>query len=125
MKAKNRKNKQDAFTITIAVSEEEKSSFAAIARELDVALNVLLLRLVRFFLDEKITWADLLKQDDVLPVYTKGSKKRTQRLRTKMAPELYAAFMRRIEELGTTEGIVLRRLISRYIAGKIERRDIW
>lgn len=123
----NVKNKQGTVTVTAAVNEKEKNLFTEIAREIDVPHNILVRRLIRFFLDEKIAWNELFRQHDDLSVAyrLKGSEKRDKRLRTQVEPEQYATFTRRVEELGSTTGIVLRRLISLYVAGKIERRDIW
>jgi hypothetical protein len=122
-----RKNKPKTITMTVAVSEKEKNLFTEIARKIDVPHNLLVRHLIRYFLDGKRSWDELFGEQVVLPApYTlDGSEKKGQRLRTKVEVEQYATFMRRVDERGSTAGIVLRRLMLLYAAGKIAPEDIW
>jgi hypothetical protein len=111
--------------ITTAVNEREKNLFAEIARVLKVSRHTLLLRLIRYFLDGKISWADLFKQYSKLPIADELEKGRKKYIRVILEPEEYFAFVRCAEEWGSTTAIILRRLMLLYMAGKIERGDIW
>jgi hypothetical protein len=118
---------QHTITFSISVTEKEKTLFDAIALEVDMSLSLLMRHFIRDFIAGKITWDELLGEYVVLPApYTlDGSEKKNQRLRTKLELEQFAAFTRRAEEHASTPSIVLRRLIARYISGKIEREDTW
>ena len=117
--------KHNQCIITTGVSDNEKELFEAMARNLDISCNAIMRRLVRYFLDEKISWSELFGKYDELPGIDTPNMPRKKQARTTLAPEDYSTFARRVEELGSTTGIVVRRLILRYIAGKIERREIW
>jgi hypothetical protein len=122
-----RKTPQRTIIFSISVTEKEKTLFDAVALEVDMSLSRLMRHFVRDFIAGKITWNELLGEYVVLPApYTlDGSETKDQRLRTKLEPEQLAAFTRRAAEHASTPSIVLRRLIARYISGKIEREDTW
>jgi hypothetical protein len=117
--------KNTKCVITASVSDNEREIFAAMARDLDVSSSVLMRRLVRYFLEKEIVWADLFGQNNELPVAGDPGNPRKKQVRTTLAPEQYAAFAQRVEAWGSTSAIIVRRLILFYIAGKIERGDIW
>jgi hypothetical protein len=117
------KNKQCA--VTTVVSEKEKSLFIAIACELDVPCNVIMRRLIRYFLDKKVSWIDLFRQYNELPLADTPSKTDKKRIRSTLEPEQYVAFAQSVEEWGSTTAVVMRRLMLLYMAGRIERREIW
>jgi hypothetical protein len=111
--------------VTTAVSDNEKSLFTSMARDLDVSCNVLMRRLIRYFLDGKISWMDLLQQSKDLMSPDMGDGSGKMFMRTYLNAEQYCNFARRTEEWGSTTSIVLRRLMVLYITGKIKRGDIW
>ena len=117
------KNKR--CTVTTVVSENEKSLFIAMAIELGVPYNVIMRRLVQHFVDEKISWPDLFRQYKELPLADTPGKTEKRRMRSTLEPEQYFSFTRRAEEWGSTTAVIMRRLMLLYVAGKIERRDIW
>jgi hypothetical protein len=117
--------KNNQCLITASLDEKEKEFFEVIARSLDVSCNVIIRRLVRYFLDEKISWNELFRKCDELPGIDTPNTPRRKQVRTTLIPEEYSIFARRVEEWGSTTAIVVRRLILLYIAGKIERREIW
>jgi hypothetical protein len=117
--------KNTKCVITAAVSDNERKLFTAMAHDLDVSCNVLMRRLVRYFLEKEIVWTDLFGQNNELPVADDPNNPRKKQVRTTLAPEQYAAFAQRVETWGSTTAIIIRRLILFYIAGKIERGDIW
>jgi hypothetical protein len=116
-------NVKNTCTVTVPINREERKIFAAIAIDLDVSCSILMRRLVKFFLNGKISWNKLFKQQttgvDEARVIGKSY------MRTKLEPERYAAFVKMAEEWGSTPSVVLRRLVLRYIAEDIERRDVW
>ena len=116
------KNKQCA--VTTVVSEKEKSLFLAMASELSVPHNVIMRRLIRYFLEEMVSWTDLFRQYNELPLADEPDKTKKRRMRCTLEPEQYFAFALRVEEWGSTTAVVMRRLMLLYVAGKIERRDI-
>ena len=79
----------------------------------------------RYILDGKIEWTELFRQTNELAVDDKLDSVEKVFIRTQVSTERYAAFARLAEEWGSTMGIVLRRLMLLYIAGKIERHAIW
>ena len=107
------------------MSEEEKESFAALANELDTPCNIVIRRLIRYFLDEKVSWTELFKQYSELPPTDTTDQAPKMRMRSTLDPEQYFTFSRRVEEWGSTPSVVVRRLMLLYVAGKIERKDIW
>jgi hypothetical protein len=117
--------KENQCVVTTVVTEAEKRLFVEMARSLNVPYTVLMRRLIRYFLDEKMSWADLFRQYNELsfPEAPEGSRKKPMRAR--MDPGEYAAFAQRTEEWGSTTSIVIRRLILLYIAGRIEKGVIW
>ena len=82
-------------------------------------------RLIRYFLDEKVSWIDLFRQYNELPLADTSDKAEKRRMRSTLEPEQYFAFVQRAEEWGSTTAVVMRRLMLLYVAGKIERGDIW
>jgi hypothetical protein len=82
-------------------------------------------RLVRYFLDEKLSWFDLFKQYNELPLVQTRDKAKKRRMRSTLETEQYNAFAHRAEEWGSTTAIIIKRLMMLYAAGKIEQRDIW
>jgi hypothetical protein len=111
--------------VTAPVNGEEKRLFVLKARDLNVSCNVLMRRLVRYFLDGKILWDELFKLSKKLPgVDEAGSTGKTY-IRTRLELDQYAAFTQVTEDWGSTASVVLRRLVLLYITGDIERRDIW
>jgi hypothetical protein len=119
------RNKENQCAVTTAVSDKEKELLVGLACDLDVPYCIVMRRLVRYFLDEKISWMDLFKQYMELSVEDEPESAERKFIRTQLTPERYAAFSQRAEEWGSTTGIVLRRLMLLYIAGKIERNAIW
>jgi hypothetical protein len=117
--------KNNQCVVTTSIDENARELFEAMARSLDVSCNVILRRLVRYFLDGKMSWNELFGKYAELPGIDTPNMPRKKQVRTTLAPEDYSTFARRVEELGSTTSIVIRRLILLYIAGKIERRDIW
>jgi hypothetical protein len=119
------RNRKNQCAVTTAVSDKEKELLVKIAHGLDVPYYIVMRRLVRYFLDEKISWMDLFRQYRGLPAEGESEKAGKKSIRTQVSPEQYAAFAQRVEEWGSTTGIILRRLMLLYIAGKIERNAIW
>jgi hypothetical protein len=117
--------KSKQCSVTIVVSEKERNFFTAMARDLYISRNVLMRRLVRYFLEEKISWSELFKKSSEHQFLQEldGTKKR--QMRTYLEPEQYAAFSQLAEEWGSTTSVVLKRMIQLYITGKIERGNIW
>jgi hypothetical protein len=111
--------------ITTAVNEKEKKLFLAMAHRLGVSSSVLMRRLVQYFLDGRILWTEMFGQRSELPLLDNFNSPKTERVRTTLTPEQYSAFVRRVEEWGSTTAIVVRRLILLYVTEKIERRNIW
>jgi hypothetical protein len=112
-------------SVTTVVSEKEKNLFVAKAHELGIPYNVIMRRLVRFLLDDKLSWFDLFSQYNELPIANTRDKGKKKRMRSTLEPEQYTAFARRAEEWGSTTAVIMRRLMVLYAAGKIEQRDIW
>ena len=117
--------KNALYVITAAVSNDERQQFSAIAHDFGVSCSMLLRRLVQYFLDGKISWNDLFKQSQKLPGADETSVARRSYMRTRVKAEQYTAFAQLAEGWGSTAAVVLRRLVLLYIAGDIERRDIW
>jgi hypothetical protein len=119
------RSKENQCAVTTAVSDREKELLIETARGLDVPYYIVMRRLVRYFLDEKISWMDLFRQYRELPVEDEPENTDRKFIRTQLSPERYAEFALRAEEWGSTTGIVLRRLMLLYLAGKIGREAIW
>jgi hypothetical protein len=119
------RSKELQCAVTTAVSDKEKSLLVETARSLDVPYYVLMRRLVRYILDGKIDWVNLFKQSNELRVGDEPEKNGKKFIRTQLSSEHYSAFARLAEEWGSTTGVVLRRLMLLYIAGRIEREAIW
>jgi hypothetical protein len=111
--------------VTVAISDHEKDLLAAIARDFHVSRNTLMFRLVRYFLDGKISWTNLFKQDREMPIANVPYQGGKKYIRAKLAPEEYFPFTQSTEGRGSTPGIVLKQLILLYVSGNIERGDIW
>jgi hypothetical protein len=119
------KDKTNRCVVTAPVNGEEKRLFILKARDLNVSCNVLMRRLVRYFLDGKISWDGLFKLSKKFPgVDVVGSTGKTY-MRTHLELEQYTAFTQVTEDWGSTASVVLRRLVLLYITGDIERKDIW
>jgi hypothetical protein len=111
--------------VTTGVSDNEEKLFTAMARDVDVSCNILMRRLIRYLLEEKISWTELCaRYKNLTATDTLGASEK-KRIRTTLPPEQYTAFAQLAENWGSSMGIAARRLIQLYIAGKIERRDIW
>jgi hypothetical protein len=119
----NAENKR--CTLTTAVTEKEKNSFVEIAHDLDAPCDLLMRRLVHYFLDGKISWMELFKQSNELLMKNMPDNSRKVNMRTHLSPARYVAFTQITEYWGSSTAVVLRRLILLYVAGKIERADIW
>ena len=119
------KGKELQCAVTVGMSAREKGLLVAVARDLDVPYYLLMRRLVRYILDEKIEWTELFRQSNELIVEDELKSTDKVFVRTQLSTERYAAFARLAEEWGSTMGIVLRRLMLLYIAEKIERHAIW
>jgi hypothetical protein len=119
------KSKELQCAVTVGMSAKEKSQLVATARDLDVPYYFLMRRLIRYILDGKIEWTELFRQSNELAVEDKLESADKVFVRTQLSTDRYSAFARLAEEWGSTTGIVLRRLMLLYIAGKIERRAIW
>ncbi|MDR2860949.1 MAG: hypothetical protein LBV07_00115, partial [Syntrophobacterales bacterium] len=78
-----------------------------------------------YFLDEKLSWFELFKQYNELPLAGTRDKVKKRRMRSTLEPKQYDAFARSAEEWGSTTAVIIRRLMMLYAAGKIEQRDIW
>jgi hypothetical protein len=117
--------KKKSCTVTTIVSENEKNIFITVARELGTPYNVIMRRLIRYFLDEKVTWAELFRQYNELKPVKTPDKFTKKRMRCTLEPEQYFNFARSVDEWGSTPAVVMQRLMVLYVAGKIERRDIW
>jgi hypothetical protein len=119
------KDKTSRCVVTAAVSEKERKFFATMACDLDVSCNVLMRRLIRYLLNGKISWGELFSPIKELPTANEADATRKSYLRTHLTYEQYTAFTQIADEWGSTVAIVMRRLVLRYIAGEIDRRDIW
>jgi len=118
-----KKNKELQCGATI--SKNEKNLLIATARSLDVPYYLIIRRLVRYILDGKIEWTDLFRKSNDLVVNEESENSGKIFVRTQLPRDSYAAFTRLAEEWGSTTGVILRRLVLLYIAGKIERHAIW
>jgi hypothetical protein len=101
--------------ITTAVNEKEKNLFTEIAREFSVSRHTVLRRLIRYFLDGKISWTDLLKHYSEPQAAEGPDKDRKKYMRVNLEPEEYLTFVRHAEEWGSTTSIILRRLVLLYL----------
>jgi Zn-dependent peptidase ImmA (M78 family) len=119
------KSRNTQCSVSVAISDNEKDLFAAIARYFRVSRNALMRRLVRYFLDEKISWETLLKHGSEMQVANEPHQGSKKYISAKLEPEEYFPFARYAEDRGSTPGIALKKLISSYVSGKIERGDIW
>jgi hypothetical protein len=111
--------------VSASLDVKEKELLEAMAHSLEVPCNIIVRRLVRYFLDGKISWSELFGKSDELPVISTPNMPKKKQVRATLVPEEYFVFSRKVEEWGSTTSIVVKRLIQLYIAGKIERREIW
>jgi hypothetical protein len=111
--------------VSVPVNDNERNILKTMARAIRVSRNTLMFRLARYFLDGKISWTDLLEQNLEMSIASEPSQGEKKYINVKLEPEEYFPFARRAEEIGSTPAIILKKLISSYIAGKIERGDIW
>jgi hypothetical protein len=119
------KAKRTECYVSVAMNDNDRNILTTMAYGISVSRNTLMRRLVRYFLDGKISWTDLLKQSSEIPVASDPSQGGKKYIHAKLEPEECFAFARSVEEIGSTPGIVLKRLIMLYISGKIDRGDIW
>jgi hypothetical protein len=117
--------KSNRCIVTAAVTGEEKNLFSAMARDLDVSCDVLMRRLIRHFLNVRISWEELFKPNRASKKNETDIAAAKSYMRTHVNPDQYAALTQIAEEWGSTASVVLRKLVLSYIAGDIERRDIW
>jgi hypothetical protein len=117
--------KNGKCTITTAVSEKERNIFLEVARNMGVPRYVLMRRLIRYVLDEKISWTELFIQYRELTAINDSYHTLKRVMRVWLEPEEYYAFTQLADEWGTTTSIIIRRSILLYVTGKIERGDIW
>jgi hypothetical protein len=117
--------KSKPCAVTTVVNVKERSLFIAIARSLDIPYSALIRRLIRYFLEGKISWVDLFRQHGELPMADELDNDSKRVMRILLDSEQYSAFTQITEEWGSTTAIVIRRLMLLYITGKIERGDIW
>ena len=126
---------QAGRTLRLRLSAEERGRFVKTARCVDVPHSMLLRHLIRYVLRENISWPNLLSEFKELPadmaVQVKeaeaakaDNKARKATLSIQLTPELYSGFGQFAERWGTTPGIILRRLISLYSNGRIERHSV-
>ena len=111
--------------VTAGMSREEKALLVAAARDLGVPYCLIMRRLVRYILDEKIEWVELFKETNDLAVNDKAKNAGKTIVRTYLSPDMYVAFAQLAEEWGSTTSVVLKRLVLLYANGKIERHAIW
>jgi hypothetical protein len=119
----NQKN-QKQCGITTTVTDQEKKLLIDTARGLDVPCYTLMRRLIRYILDGKISWMELFQRSNELSATDMPDSDDRKFIRTRVGPEVYAAFAQLAEEWASTTAIVLRRLMLLYISGKIEREAI-
>jgi hypothetical protein len=117
--------KSKPCAVTTIVDKKERTLFIAIARSLDISYSALIRRLIRYFLEGKISWVDLFKQYGELPTGTEPDNTSKRVMRILLDLEQYAEFTQITEEWGSTTAVVIRRLMLLYITGKIERGKIW
>ena len=111
-------------TVTAKISAKEIDLLATIARRLGIPVNSLVRRLIQYFLSDKISWTDMFGHNKLL-VMEDSSNSEKKQLRTKLAPEQYSAFKQKAKDWGSAPSVIVRQLILLYVAGEIERRDIW
>jgi hypothetical protein len=119
------KLKKQKPSVTAALSEKEIHLFTAIAHDFGVSRNVLASRLIGYFQDGRISWAEVIKQYNGISTTNEPHQGKKKYMRVKLEPEEYCAFTQRADIVGSTTGIILKKLVLVYITGKIERRDIW
>jgi hypothetical protein len=108
----------------VLMTIQEKNLLMSIAQSLDVPYYIILRRLVRYILDEKITWEELFGKKNGL-VNEEYDETKKVAVRTQLTIDAYVAFVQLAEEWGSTTSIILKRLILLYLNGKIERHAIW
>ena len=108
----------------VLMTTNEKNLLVSIAQSLDVPYYIILRRLVRYILDEKVTWEDLFGKNNKLVNEAYDETKKVA-IRTQLTVDAYGAFAQLAEEWGSTTGVILKRLVLLYINGKIERHAIW
>jgi hypothetical protein len=118
-------------TISTTLNEKEKALLVEVSKELNVPYRHIMRRLIHYIMEGKIEWLEIIKKSkDLLGKLNLNSdvEKRNSRsfsVRTDLPPDLYGTFTRLAEEWGSTPNAVLRKLVLLYVAGGIERGDIW
>ena len=118
-------------TISTKLNEKEKALLVQVSKELNVPCNRIMRRLVHYVMEGKIEWLEIIKKtSDLLGKLELNSVAENRNLRsfsvrTDLPPDLYGTFTRLAEEWGSTPNTVLRKLVLLYVAGGIERGDIW
>jgi hypothetical protein len=115
----------DRYLVTASLDAKEKALFETMVHSQDASCNLIMKRLIRYFIDGGIPWRGLFGKYDGLPVVDTPNMSRRKQVRTTLKPEHYSAFVQSVEECGSTTAIVVRRLIQLYISGKIKKGDIW
>jgi hypothetical protein len=111
--------------VSVPTSDHERNILETMAHDVRVSRNTIMFLLIRYFLTGKISWADLLQQNSEILIASDPSQDGTKYITVKLEPEEWFPFARRAEEIGSTPAIILKKLIASYVAGKIERGDIW
>jgi hypothetical protein len=117
-------NCDEKCTVTAMINAKESALFVTMALSLGIPVNSLVRRLIQYFLSDKISWTDMFGHNKLL-VMEDSSNSEKKQLRTKLAPEQYSAFTQKAKDWGSTPSVTVRQLVLLYVAGEIERRDIW
>jgi hypothetical protein len=118
-------------TISTKLNEKEKALLVEVSKELNVPCNRIMRRLVHYIMEGKIEWLEIIrKSKDFLGKLkpsgdVDNSNTRSFIVRTNLPPDLHGTFTRLAEEWGSTPNMVLRKLVLLYVAGGIERGEIW
>jgi hypothetical protein len=118
-------------TISTSLNKKEKGLLVEVSKELNVPYSRIMRRLVHYIMEGKIEWLEIIrKSKDLLGKFNENSDVDNSNLRsfvvrTDLPPDLYGTFTRLAEEWGSTPNMVLRKLVLLYVAGGIERGDIW
>ena len=117
------------YVISTTLTEEEKKKLDFMAHDWGIRSGTIMRRLIQYFISDKMSLVDVLKKSneikDNLPNSPSEEKTMKCFVRTSLGFGEKNKLNILVSEWDLSSSAVTRRLIQLFIAGVIEKKDIW
>ena len=115
------------YSVSATLSKEEKQRFDQIANEWSIKPQFILRRLIRYFIDGKITLIDILEKckSGSVNLTKKNVTSEKYSIRTVLSEEEGRKLEKMTAEWSFLPCEISKRLVKLFILGAIEKKEIW